>query len=186
MAIGFAGFSAEQNISSLTELTPEAIHARYAPRIRRHIGGVMGADHELEDLCQEVLVVVLTKIYSVRDPARLDGWVFQVTANVLRGAMRRRRLRRLAFGRFVTEQQDNVFHVNFDASVVASRAAHVMERLPQNDRALLTAFWFGTNAAEEMAAQFGRSVFTIRRRLNKARARYRKLARQDPALAQLA
>jgi RNA polymerase sigma-70 factor (ECF subfamily) len=186
MTMAAAEFSAGEKVTDLAELTPEAVHARYAPKIRRHVGAIMGSDHELDDLVQEVLVVVLTKMSSVRDPARLDGWVFQVTANVLRGAIRRRRLRRNAFGRFVTEQQDSVFLVNFDASVVASRAVHVMERLPRNDRALLTAFWFGTDNAENIAARCGRSIFTVRRRLNRARARYRKLAQKDPALAQLA
>jgi RNA polymerase sigma-70 factor (ECF subfamily) len=181
-----AGFPTGSKIASLAELTPEDVHARYAPKIGRHVRAVMGSDDEREDLVQEVLVTVLTKIGSVRDPARLDGWVFSVTANILRCVMRRRRLRRNAFGRFLSEQEDPVFQVNFDARVVASRAFDVMERLPRNDRALLTAFWFGTDNEEAIAARCGRSVITVRRRLSKARARYQRLARRDPALAQLA
>jgi len=164
--------------------TPERLHARYAPRIGRHIRAVMGPDDEHEDIAQEILITVLRKIGTVRDPACVDAWVAQVTANHLRLVMRQRRLRRQTFCTLSEERQDPLVQTNVEARDIVSRALRVMERLPSNDRTLLTAYWFTPGTAETAAANSGRSVFTMRRRLGRARARFEKIARRDPALAQ--
>jgi DNA-directed RNA polymerase specialized sigma24 family protein len=86
-------------------LTPERLHARYARKIRRHIGAVLGPDDEREDLVQEVLITIFRKVGTLRDPACLDGWVAQVTANTLKYVMRRRRVRRHASWEQVPDRQ---------------------------------------------------------------------------------
>jgi RNA polymerase sigma-70 factor (ECF subfamily) len=166
---------------------PDDIHARCARRISRHVGRVMGADDELEDLVQEVLVTVLRKVDTVRDPARFDGWVAQITTNSLRIAMRQRRLRRQTLGTFLAHQGDGVIHADFEARYAAERALRLIERLSPNERALLIAQWFtpGTreSVAASIAAKSGCSIATAERRLNRARKRFEKLARRDPVLA---
>ncbi|MEE8141776.1 MAG: sigma-70 family RNA polymerase sigma factor [Planctomycetota bacterium] len=51
-----------------------------------------GAD--LEDLLQEVAVIFVERLESLRDPARLRGWLRSVALNVARGAGRRARFPR--------------------------------------------------------------------------------------------
>jgi RNA polymerase sigma-70 factor (ECF subfamily) len=164
--------------------TAEELHARYKARIDRRVTAVLGRDDEREDLVQEVLATVLRRIGTVRDPACLDGWVAQVTMNSIRYELRRRRYRRLALGRISAEKRGASFLAAFDATVVAARAMSVMHRLSPMDGALLSAHWFDPVNLESIAAAAGCSVSTTRRRLTKARARFKKLARRDPALAQ--
>ncbi len=167
---------------------PEHIHARCARKVSRHIGHVMGVDDEHEDLVQEVLITVLRKLDTVREPAAFDAWVAQVTSNALRATIRRRILRRQAVGTFLAQQGDTSIQTDVEAREVADRAKRVMERLPPSERALLVAQWFGSetgnSSAASIAAKSGCSLVTVRRRLRRARARFQKLARQDPALAQ--
>jgi RNA polymerase sigma-70 factor (ECF subfamily) len=163
---------------------PEHLHARCAQKIGRHIGRVLGSDAEREDLVQEVLMTVFDKLGTVRDPACFDAWVAQVTANTLRHALRQRRLRRQALGVWLERRQDTI-ETNVVARDVADRAVRLIERLSPHEGALLVAQWFTPGTADAIAEQSGCSVFTARRRLKRARARFEKLARRDPALAPL-
>lgn len=168
---------------ALAALTPERLHARYAKKIRRHIGAVLGADDETEDLVQDVLITVFRKVDTLRDPACLEGWVAQVTANTLKYAMRRRKIRRHASWENLPERQLPSIQTNLHARDLAARALGVMARLPPNEFAILASYWFSPATAETLAEEAGCSVITVRRRLFRAKARFEKLARRDPELA---
>lgn len=164
-------------------LTPERLHARYARRIRRHIGAVLGADDEKDDLVQEILLTVIRKVGTLRDPACLDGWVAQVTSNTLKYVMRRRKIRRHASWETLPDRQLPTIQTNLHARELASRAVRIIAKLPANEQELLLEYWFSPATAETIAAQARCSIITIRRRLYKAKARFEKLARRDPEFA---
>ncbi|HEX6278125.1 MAG TPA: sigma-70 family RNA polymerase sigma factor [Polyangiaceae bacterium] len=164
-------------------LTPERLHARFESKIRRHVYAVLGADHDRDDLVHEVLMTVFRKIDTLRNPECLDGWVAQVTSNTLKYAMRQRRLRRHASWEALSEPEAPSFHSDYVGHELAARAMRVMSSLPSSDRALLATYWFSTATAESIAEERGCSVITVRRRLLRARTRFEKLARRDPALA---
>jgi RNA polymerase sigma-70 factor, ECF subfamily len=166
-----------------TVWTPERLHARFAPKVARHVRAVLGPDADREDLVQNVLITVFLGIDRLRDPACLDKWVAQITRTELRTLFRRRRVRRADSLETLPEQLDPSFQVNVDARDLAARALRVMSVMPPKDRALLTSYWFGHNTINSMAARAGCSVITVRRRLFRAKNRFAKLARRDPALA---
>jgi DNA-directed RNA polymerase specialized sigma24 family protein len=58
-----------------------------------------------------------------------------------------------------------------------------MRRLPASERNLLFYYWFTPATAGSIAAETGRSLITVRRRLSKAKTRFEMLVRRDPALA---
>ena len=157
---------------------PEHLHERCARKIRRHVARVMGADDDHEDLVQEVLLTVLLKLDTLRDPACFDGWVAQITTNKLRVAMRRRSMRRQAIGLFLAQQGDDSVQMDLEACYAAHRVRRLVGRLSPNERALLLAQWFtpGTRGAvaASIAAQSGCSIITVRRRLSRASARFEK------------
>ncbi len=170
-------------LEDVRALTPERLHQRYAKRIARHVQAVMGPDQEHEDLVQDVLITVILRVGTVRNPECVDSWVAQVTANVLRTTIRQRRLRRHAPLDLVPEPQRPAFHQRLDEREVATRAMGVISRLPPPDRALLSLYWFTPGTLRSMAADAGCSVITVRRRLARALGRFEKLASRDPALA---
>ncbi len=147
----------------------------------------MGADNDYEDLVQDVLLTVLHKLDTLRDPACFDGWVAQITTNKLRVTMRERSMRRKAIGMFLAHQGDGTVEADLDGRYAADRALRVMDRMSAKERALLVALWFtpgtGAEVAASIAEQTGCSVVTAQRRLSGARARFKRLARRDPVLA---
>lgn len=171
------------DIASAGVLSPERLHRRYEPRIRRHVLAVLGSDGEYDDVVQDVLVVVLSKVNTVRDLTCLDWWVAQVTANTVKQLIRRRRLRRNTPLEDAAEALLPAVTPDFEARELASRALEVLLSLPRNDRALLTTYLLGQTTLEAIASEFGCSVITVRRKLARARARFDKVARRDPALA---
>lgn len=171
---------------TLTEaLTPERLHARYAKKIDRQIRAFLGSDDDCEDLVQEVLITVFCKVGTLRNPQCLDRWVSQVTRNTLRYAIRQRRTRRHASWEELPDPKVPLFRTDFDARELAWRVLRIMSRMPPNDCALLTRSWLSRTTVGEIAAEKRCSSITVRRRLLKARARFEKLARLDPALKEL-
>jgi RNA polymerase sigma factor (sigma-70 family) len=164
-------------------LTPERLHTRYAKRISRQIRAVLGPDQEHEDLVQDVMVTVILRVGTVRNPACLDAWVNQVTLNTLKTVVRQRRLRRHAPLETVPEQHRPMFNHTFDEHDLATRAMGIVNRLPPPDRALLATYWFSPATLASMAAAAGCSIITVRRKLTRALGRFERLARRDPALA---
>ena len=122
---------------------------------------------------------------TLRDPACLDAWIDQVTRNTLRYALRQRRLRRHASWDTLPETQAGTVQPNPEARHLAERAVAVLERLPEREQSLLTSHWFTTLTAREIAKSSGCSTVTVARRLCRARSRFKRLARRDPALAVL-
>jgi len=167
------------------ELRPELLYRLYAPRIERRIRSILGPDFEREDLTHEVLMTVFRRIGTLRDPACLDAWVDQVTVNTLRYTLRQRRLRRHASWELLPERQAGAVHPNPEACELVSRAAGVIRKLPPGERALLLTTWFSSRTAREIAKTNRCSTVTVARRLFKAKNRFAKLARLDPALAGL-
>lgn len=194
MAIAFDIVRLPQDRPALKEASraatlpaPEHVYARCARKVHRHIGRVMGADADHEDLVQEVLITVLLKLDTVRDPSCFDAWVAQVTNNTLRFTIRQRQVRRRALGAFLAQQGDGSIQTDVEGRYLADRALRVLESMSPNERELIVAHWFtsGTgDAIAAIAAKSGCSVFTVRRRFSRARARFEKLARRDPVLAQ--
>jgi len=147
----------------------------------------MGFDAEHEDLVQEVLITVLLKLDTVRDPSCFDAWVAQVTNNTLRVTMRQRQVRRRALGAFLAQQGDDSIQTDVEGRYVADRALRVLESMSPNERELIVAHWFTPSTGDAIAAiaaKSGCSAFTVRRRFSRARARFEKLALRDPVLAQ--
>lgn len=167
------------------ELEPDLLYRAYAPRIERRIRAKLGPDFEREDLVHEVLITVFRRIGTLREPACIDAWIDQVTRNTLRYTLRQRRLRRHASWEALPEAQAGTVQPNPDARHLAAKAVAVIARLPEGEQALLTSHWFSSATAREIARTNGCSTVTIARRLLRARSRFKKLARRDPALAVL-
>jgi RNA polymerase sigma-70 factor (ECF subfamily) len=164
-------------------LSPERLHARYFAKIERLIRRVLGPDADREDIRQDVLMTVLRKAHSIRDPRSMDFWVRQVTLNTLKYTMRQRRLRRHPSWETLPETLLPSSQTDFETRDLARCAARVLDRLPRDERSLLISYWLGSETADEIAAHAGCSSITVRRRLAKARRRFERLVRRDPVLA---
>lgn len=67
--------------------------AALVPRLRRHAVALAGSVADGEDLVQDCVERALAQRASLRDPARLYGWLLAILHNLHRGAWRTRQRR---------------------------------------------------------------------------------------------
>src|SRR5262245_10252434 len=121
MADGSLGFQLPSGKASPSPLpAPEHLHAHCARKIGRHVARVMGTDDEADDLVQEVLITLLTRIGTLRNPALFDAWVAKITRRKALHVLRERSLRRRTLTTWQTNH-DPILEVDLDGRVVASR-----------------------------------------------------------------
>lgn len=165
--------------------TGAALFDRYQATVNRLVWRVLGADDAHDDLVHQVFVALLAGIRRVRDHAALDGWVVVVTINTVRSEIRRRRIRRLWL-RSEPEAIDlaEAPAPSHEARELLRRTYAVLANLPADERIAFTLRFIDEQPLTAVAAACGCSLATIKRRLGSARARFRRLADRDPALAE--
>jgi RNA polymerase sigma factor (sigma-70 family) len=144
---------------------------------------MLQGDEEADDVVQEVLITVVAEIGRLRDPRSIDHWVAQITRAQIFRLFRHRRPRRHESLEALPEGMGPTVQLDIDTRELATRAMKVLEIMPARDRSLLVAWWFSPGTHGSLAARFGCTVVTFKRRLARAKTRFAKLARRDPALA---
>jgi RNA polymerase sigma factor (sigma-70 family) len=99
-------------------------------------------DHgEAEDAVQEALARACASARDLRDPSAGDAWFFQIVVNLCMSTLRRRRLRYLAYARWLDDAQDPPAAPAGDVAVALREQAHValrsLDALPTRQRAVL-------------------------------------------------
>jgi RNA polymerase sigma-70 factor, ECF subfamily len=160
----------------------ERLFERLAPVINRVVWTLLGQDAEHEDVTHDVFLRVLRAVGKLHEPDRLEDWAARVTINAVRNELRRRRLRRWVSWNPFEDPEPVAYAPDLDGREVLARAYRALERLPADERVLLSLRLFYPGTHEELAALAGCSPTTAKRRLRRARARFAAIAEQDPLL----
>lgn len=152
--------------------------------IERVLVSVMGPDHELRDLLQEVFLVAFKSIKDYRGDERgLRFWLAQIAVNLARMCIRRRKRRRLFLHRALAEPVHYEEVVEDRTLAEALRRTRlVLERMPADERIPLSLATLQGRSLKETAELCGVSLATVKRRLQKGRKRFLRLAAHDPIL----
>ncbi len=156
---------------------------RFAPRVRRVILRVLGADQDLPDLVQDVFVHALRDIDKLAEPAAVSGWLVGIAVNVARRTIRRRTrwrwLRPTA-----PEELSEVAAPGIDnAASEQLRAVYsILDQLPVDERVPFALRFIEGMELKEVARACDVSLATIKRRLKKAETSFRARAKRHPAL----
>lgn len=165
--------------------TGEALFDRCEAQVNRIVWRVLGADEAHDDVVQQVFVALLKGLAGVRDPEAAAGWVAAVTVNTVRSELRRRRLRRL----WMSAASEAVELAEapaapHEARELLRRTYAVLAKLPADERIAFGLRFIDEMPLVEVAEACGCSLATIKRRLQAARQRFRRLAERDPMLAE--
>lgn len=144
-----------------------------------------------EDAASEVMIVMLNRLDSVRDPVRFDAWMFQVTRRVLAAQRRRAWIARWLPG----ATWDTAPDPGPDPADVASwsetssRVREALESMSAPQREVFVLCDVEEHTDEEAAAILQVPLGTVKSRLKVARDKFRRAAirlRIAPDLAAVA
>ncbi len=130
-----------------------------------------------EDAAHDVLLKVLGRIDSIREPDRFAGWLFAVTRSTVRQHRRRAWIQRWVPG-VVPERTDPSRDplANAERRETARRVQLALEELSDNQREAIVLCDLEGRTAAEAAELIGAAVGTVKSRLRLGRERFRKAA----------
>jgi len=159
-----------------------ALFDRYAALVERTIARILGADTELSDAVQEAFVRMLRSVRSVRDPQALPEWVIRVAVHTAADTLRRRRRRRWLLLEPTESFVDDGTEADLEGREALRATYAVLDQLSVDDRAVFALRIIDGMELRQVAAACDCSLATVKRRLDRAEARFALLARKHPAL----
>ncbi len=160
------------------------LYDRFARDVNRVVYRTLGRDPEHDDMVQQIFLHMIQSIHKVRDPARLSYWVRSICVNVVRSELRKRTVRR-SFLRWVPPIESGDLSADVESADFVTRSSKVLGKLPAQERIVFTLYYLEDYSLPEIAEVCGFSTMTAKRRLSKARERFKKQMSRDPHLARL-
>lgn len=147
-------------------------------RIFYHCKKMLRNEDDALDATQEILIAMLTKLDSLKEPAAFWGWLSAMTANYCRNVLRRG-------GREVQIPEDEEVNSlldtfeTLDAQTVPDKAMdsaesrqmimELIDNLPEAQRLCVLMYYYDEMGVKDIAAALDTSEGTIKSRLNYAR-----------------
>jgi len=155
---------------------------RFSPLVRRVLRRTLGPEALVEGLLQEVFLRLFTQLCSPRDLTELRQSVIGVSAQVLRGELRRRRLRRLLRLRDAPVLPEPEATLADPTTRAALRSLYgVLDGLHPETRLIFALQKFEGLRAAEIATALDVPLATAKRCLEKADAQVGRQLRRDVA-----
>lgn len=142
-------------------------YSRYVASIALRL---LGSEDEVDDVVQEVFVIAMRGLRSLREPAAIRGWLATVTVRLARRKLRRRRLRAFVGLDAAPDYSQLAVSAGQDKALLIMRAYRVLDRLPVDDRIAWTLRNVEGEPLDRVAAICGCSLATVKRRIARAQA----------------
>lgn len=127
---------------------------------------LLGRDHEVEDVVQDVFVDAFRGRHTLYDPSGVKAWLATITVHVASKRLRRRRLRRfLGLDRPPETSSSSPEH-----SALVKEIFAILDELPTADRVAWSLRYLEGERLDEVARLSGCSLATAKRRIASAQA----------------
>jgi len=152
--------------------------------LRAQLARVIGSAELAADLLQDAVVTSLQKLRAgeIKDPARLEGYVYRVALNHLRNHRRKVNLHRICLesaSNPIDQSESNRPLENLEADEWAKLANKLLQEVrPVRDRELLIRFYLHEESKETLCRVFGLTERHFNRVIYRARDRFRTLLEQ--------
>ncbi len=157
----------------LEESANDAIFEEWLPVVLRWCARLGGPKVDAEDAAHDVMITVLTRMHTLRNPDDFPAWVFGVTRRTLAWHRRKAWIRRWVPG---LEPEGVAPGAGPEQSVAASeigrRVQEVLERMPAELREVLVLCELEERPDEAVAQILEIPVGTVKSRLRRARRQF--------------
>jgi len=144
----------------------DAVFRRYSPYVAAVAHRLLGRDADVDDTVQEVFLVAVRGLSTIRDPGAVKAWLARVT---VRSARRRLQLRRVRvfLGLDELTVYDSVAdeQANPEQRALVQRVYRVLDGLPADQRIAWTLRHIEGEQLEAVAELCGCSLATAKRRI---------------------
>lgn len=143
-------------------------HARFVAAV---VLRVLGRDHEVDDVVQEVFLDAMSGLPRVHTPAAIRGWLKTVAVRKAYRHLRKRRVRA-----FLGLDQPGCYEhlaatgCGPEERALLARVYHLLDQIPVNERLAWTLRYVEGEQVEAVAALCGCSLATVKRRIAAASA----------------
>ncbi len=156
---------------------------RYHDHVERVLLRVLGRDHELGDLVQEVFVQAMTSFSRFRgEPGALRAWLTSICVHVARNRIRHRRARWWMAPASQVDREPVDTTASPELVDTVRRTYEVLDTLPARERIPFALRYFDAMELTEVAAACEVSLATVKRRLASGKKRFEQRAGRDPVL----
>jgi RNA polymerase sigma-70 factor, ECF subfamily len=146
------------------------VYTRYSSYVAAISFRLLGRDHEIDDIVQEVFLAAHRGLENLRDPMAIKGWLATVTVRAVRRKLRFRRLR-ACFGLDPgTDYTTLTIDANQDKALLITRAYQVLDQLPVDQKIAWILRHAEGESLESVAERCGCSLATAKRRIAAAQA----------------
>jgi RNA polymerase sigma-70 factor (ECF subfamily) len=160
------------------------IWCRFAPVVRRIVRRMLGPEHDVEDVVQDVFLRLFDRLPGLRDPAALRAFVVSISIRSARYELRRRRVRRLVGLSPTPDLPDlRVVSADHDSRQALLHLYRVLDRLSFRERTAFVLRFVEGMEIDDVASALEVSVPTTRRAVTRAWERIAVLAGNDGFLA---
>lgn len=167
----------ERSQAGETGAMEELLRAAYTP-VSYQCRRFLKTGQDAEDMTQEVLLLLYTKLDTLQEPAAFWGWLGRLTANRCKNALSRTHtdlpILEDEEGNSVLDNIENedrqlVPDEAFDNAETARMIGEIVDGLPEAQRACVLLYYYDEMNVKEIAEVTGTSENTVKSRLNYAR-----------------
>ena len=155
---------------------------KYQKGVHAFVWQKVGDFHFAEEIAQDTFLQAYKKLETLRNPNLFAAWLYVIANRFCINWIRKRKpamhpleitgmdvVEKLSYTRYISEKQE----------MEASEHRHeivqtLLRRLPENERKVVTLYYFGEMKIKEIGKFLGVSVNTIKSRLRRARKRLQK------------
>ncbi|HEX2876673.1 MAG TPA: sigma-70 family RNA polymerase sigma factor [Polyangiaceae bacterium] len=168
----------------LTHRAAADFYAQFSGLVRRIVNRRLGTDPDASDVVQEAFTQIFRSLHQLENPEQIEHWVARVTAHTIYKELRHRRRRvRLLPAEYAESALARFgYDHDWEGRELLQRTANVLEQLSPEQGGLLRQRLFECLTLEELAEQAGWSQSMLKRRLQRARTRFERLAARDVLL----
>lgn len=156
------------DIGQLVGLAREGDRAAYAGLIRGHYQqvfltclGVLGNQHDAEDLAQEVFMKGLTQLNSLRDDSQFGAWISRIARNTCINQLRKRKVSERYMDKAQCQSEGKPATHRIDVQ-------RALAKLPEDLRLPLVLHYFDGRNVKQVAEYLEMSASNVYQRLRQA------------------
>jgi RNA polymerase sigma-70 factor (ECF subfamily) len=148
----------------------DALYRRFAPYVAAVAIRLLGRDHEIDDLVQDVFLNALRGISQLRDAQAIKGWLAKVTVRLsVRRLRKRRLLAALQLGAAGGDYEQLASpDTSSEQKALLARIYAVLDRMPARTRVIWLLRHVLDESLQSIAALTSCSQSTVQRRLRDA------------------